>query len=343
MEPKQLALWSQRSDSCPFLDFIEEEDENCFSFDHYRNGYEVIGEDHVDFAKWMADIGNVGFDNIVGQATPNLNLPSFIPVVTRGSGKILNGIIPPEFVGVSLGDVVNEKTLEAPDEIRKKFGIDQKSKIVLLCFGKDNLIEKIWTERRSTFSKIASLGFDLVTGINYSIWFDQPHSERLINLKRGLIIFKEFQDLGIPAIPHIYWFGDKDILRWCNWLNSNPNVKTIAINTQTEKSDKVWQKTIKGLELFMSHLVNKEIHFLITGPSRPKRIDQVKNILPKFSIANGFCSRQSESGFLINPIRDTIKSQYSNAPRNEIMLKNMTLYKGFVEASGYTSGRAFTL
>lgn len=342
METKQLTLWSQKSENCPFEEFTEEEDENCFSLGLFKNGYEVIGEDHPDFARWIADIGNIGFNDIVAKNIPELDLPSFIPVVARGSGKILNNIVPPALVGVSLGNVVDEKTLEVSSEIRKRFGIDQKSKVVLLCFGKDDLIEKIWTERRTVFPKIASLGFDLITGINYSIWFDHPHAERLINPKRGLITFREFQELGIPAIPHIYWSGNKDILRWCDWLYLNPCVCIVAIDTQTERSGKDWERTITGLRFLVSNL-NREIHFLITGPSTPSRIRQIKSIVPKLSIANGYCARQAASGFVISDTGNKLVTHYSNMERNTIMAKNLDFYKNMVETKGYEEKRMSTL
>ena len=191
METKQFTLWDRRSETCPFSEFIEDDDDNCHSFDNFKNGYDFLAEDHPDLAKWLADTRGVGFGNIKSVAPLNLELPSFsfIPVVRRGSSKILNGVIPP-FVGVSIGDVVTGKSLSVPNEIRSKFGINPKSKVILFCFGKDDLIEKIWTERKTVFPKIASLGFDLVTGINYSIWLNHPHAERLINLKRILITFE---------------------------------------------------------------------------------------------------------------------------------------------------------
>lgn len=329
METKQLMFWNQRSQTCPFTELIEDDDDNCLSFGNFKSGYEFFAEDHPDLPKWLADVKGVGFGDIKAQSL-RFNLPNstFIPVVARGSQKILKDT-PQPFVGVSIGDVVTGKSLSVPSEIRSKFGIDAKSKIILFCFGKDELIERIWTNRKTVFPKIASLDFDLVTGINYSIWLNQPHAERLINLKRSLVTFTEFQKLGVPAIPHMYWYGHKDILRWCEWVKNNKNVNLIAVDPQTERKNQIWEQTVKDLGYFVSHL-DREIHFLIIGPSTQKRIDQLKKVLPKFSLANGSCSRRAACGFLIKPEDGVLKYEYSEIPRNIILMKDVAIYQNIL-------------
>lgn len=327
MEAKQLPLWSLKSDTCPFSDLIEVDDDHCFSDD--KVGYECLAEDHPDWPKWVADVGGLGFSDIKARPGPDLQLPSFIPVVRRGSQKILKEIDYP-FVGVSLGDIVTGKSLSTPDEVRGKFGISKSTKIVLLCFGYDNLIERIWTDKRVVLPKIAALNFDLVTGINYSVWLDQPHLERLFNLKRSLITFKEFQELGVPAIPHIYWFGQRDILRWCEWLSNNNNVKFVAIDLQTERKDRIWNQTLDDLKFFVSNL-DRKIHFLIIGPSVTKRIEQLKTILPNFTLANSACSRKAASGYLIKEEGQVFKYEHSRAEKNKIMQFNIATYRNVVD------------
>lgn len=323
----QLGIWDIRSQDCPFEDFIEEDDNHCFSLVSANQDYEVIGEDHPRFAEWLADIRNVGFNDIVAKDILNLNLPSFIPGIRRGSQKLLKDVIPP-FVAISLGDIIKGNSLSMPDEIRSRFGIHPQSKLILLCYGKDRLIENVWTQRKVIFPKIASLGFDLVTAVNYSVWFNQPHGERLINLKRTLITFNEFQDLGIPAIPHMYWFGRKDILRWCDWFSKNKNVNFVAINLQTERErgNKVWDKTLEDIKFFISNM-DRPLHFLITGPSVPKRIKQLKIVIPNFSLTNGNCARKAAFGFIISSENGDLLYNHSQIPKNEIMKMNLAFYQ----------------
>lgn len=325
MITEQLNLWDYRSETCPFADLVEDNDNNCFSQGQTKYGYDVISEDYSDLSKWLADIKNVGFDDIIAKPTELFELPPFIPVIRRGSYKMMSNVTPP-FVAVSIGSIVNKKNLDVLEgDVRSKFGISPNSKIILLCFGKDELIEKIWTQKTDIFPKISRLNFDIVTGINYSIWYDQPHAERLINLKRSLITFSEFQELGVNAIPHMYWSGRKDILRWCKWISDNKDINIIAIDPQTERDNKVWNKTIEDLSFFVANL-DRKIHFLITGPSTFKRISELKSVLPNFTLTNSYCSLKSACGSEI--FND--KAVYSTNPKNETMLKNIDYYNNLL-------------
>lgn len=333
MAIKQLGLWDNRSDKCPFVELLEDDDNHCFSFDQPKGGYEVIAEDTPFFANILAEIKNVGFNDILAKPTPSLEYPSFIPGVKRGSQKLLQENVPP-FVAVSLSNILSPKKLSMPTgDIRSKFGIHPKSKILLLCYAKDGLIEKLWGQRKEIFRKIKSLEFDLVTAVNYSIWLDQPHAERLINPKRSLITFQELQDLGIPAVPHIYWTGRKDLIRWHDWLASNKVVNTVAINLQTERErgNVIWNQTLEDLKYLVS-ILDRPLHFLITGPSKPERIRQLQNILPRFTLTNGSCASKAASGYLIKEDQGSLRYAHDNKiPKNEILGKNIKFYEELME------------
>lgn len=325
MSSRQLSLGESRSNDCPFVEFLDIDDIHCYSFYTPQDGYEVIGEDHPRFAQSLADVRNIAFSDIVAKEIPKLDLPLYIPVVRRGSQKILRGSSYP-FIAVTLGDIVNGKTLSVVDNVRSRYGIPETTKLILLCYGKDKLIEQIWPKRDQVFTKIAALGFDLITAVNYSVWFDQPHAERLINLKRGLLTFEEFQKLGVPTIPHIYWSGKKDLERWSTWISQNHNVTHIAINLQTERGRGiVWDQTLVDLRFFVS-ILDRPIHFFITGPSTPNRIAQLQEILPTFSLTNGHCARQAASGYLISQEEGMIKHNHSMLPKNKIMEIDAAFY-----------------
>lgn len=341
MDIKQLGLWDNRSDKCPFAELLEEDDNHCFSFGQPKGGYEVIAENTPFFANWLADIGNVGFNNIEAKQTPLVKMPLFIPVVKRGSQKILNENIPP-FVAISLSNIVSPKKLSMPTgDIRSKFGIDPRSKVLLLCYARDGLIEKLWPRRKEVFKRIASLGFDLVTSVNYSIWLNHPHAERLINLKRNLITFQEFQDLGVPTVPHIYWTGRKDLTRWRDWLANNKGVNIVAINLQTERErgNIIWNQTLEDLKFFVS-ILDRPIQFLITGPSKPERVRQLQNILSRFTLTNGSCARKAASGYLIKEDQGSLRYEHNNEmPKNEILGKNIKFYEELMAEKLIESGR----
>lgn len=321
-----MKLFSFRSANCPFGDMLEEDDDNCFSTNK-DSEYEVISENHPDFAGWLADIRGVGFADVTSRPVPFFDLPPFMPTIRHGSKGLLKSFNP-EYIAVSLGDVISHKKLITAKDIRQRFGVDKYTKIVLLNYAEDALIERIWTIRKDIFSQLAKLDFDLVTSINYSIWFSQPHAERLINMKRSLITFEELQKLGIPTLPHIYWTGKTDLKRWANWLNSNAEVWCVAVNLQTERDSRSgrWDQALSDLRYLVS-LLDRDIHFFISGASTLERCLQLKEAFPKLTITNGFCARQAACGFLLSEELGKLKFEHSNTiPKNDILKINTNFY-----------------
>jgi hypothetical protein len=303
----------------------------------------VLAEDHPRLPEWLADVRNVGFGDVIAKPTPIFELPTFMPTITSGSKSLLAGYSP-EYVAVSLRDVISPKRLIPAKDIRQRFGVDKYTKIVLLNYAEDALIEKIWTSRRTVLSQIAGLGFDLVTSINYSIWFSQPHAERLINMKRSLITFEELQQLGVPTIPHVYWTGRTDLKRWAGWLKSNDEIWCIAVNLQTERDYRHgrWEQVLSDLQYLVS-LLDRNIHFFVSGASTPERALQLKETLPKLTITNGSCSRKAACGYLMSQDQGKLKLEHSSdKPKNEIFNSNtsfyMSLLKGATKSTSTLAG-----
>lgn len=326
MHEEQLGLWQNRLPECPFTGLLEEDDNHCLSFGESKEENEVLSCDSPKTYQFMAHVRGVGFMDVIAKPTPSVNLPRFIPTIPHGSQKLLAGNKLP-FVAVSINEIVSSKKLFVTNEIRAKWGINSRSKIILLSYALDKLIEGIWPKRRSIFKNIASLGLELATAINYSVFFNEPHAERLINLKRSLITFEEMQKLNILTVPHIYWFGRKDLCRWKDWLSENKSVNIVAINLQTERN--TWTQTIEDLKFFVSKL-DKPLHFLITGPSIPKRIRDLKEVLPSFSLSNGRCSMWSACSQLIKEFNGKIYPEFSSLPKNEIFRENIRFYEKLV-------------
>lgn len=326
MHEEQLGLWQNRLPECPFTGLLEEDDNHCLSFGESKEENEVLTCNSPKACQFMAHVRGVGFMDVIAKPTPSVNLPHFIPTIPHGSQKLLAGNKLP-FVATSINEIVSSKKLFVTNKIRTTLGIDSKSKIILLSYALDELIEGIWPKRRSIFENIASLGLELATAVNYSIWFNEPHAERLINLKRSLITFEDMQRLDIPTIPHIYWFGRKDLCRWKDWLSENKSVSIVAINLQTERN--TWTRTVEDLKFFVSKL-DKPLHFLITGPSTVKRIKQLKKVLPSFSLSNGKCALKAWHSRLIKEVNGKLKEEYSNLPKNEIFRENIRFYEKLV-------------
>src|SRR3989338_10880505 len=103
----QMQLWETRNPNCPFLELIEEWDTYCYQ--NWNSDYETISEDErLPF--WLADVNNIGFDDITAKSISIPELPPFIPVIKHGSAKIVYSNNLP-YVAVSLGDIISQNNL----------------------------------------------------------------------------------------------------------------------------------------------------------------------------------------------------------------------------------------
>jgi hypothetical protein len=279
----QLSLDSVKSGSCPYGDFIDDGDNHCNNYQMASTGYEPLAEDSPDHQFQMATVDGPYLDSVVAIQQTIPELPLYVPVIPKGSGQLF-GHNEPSWVGVHLSRIISGDKLSTAKDVRKRLGVPASTKVMLLAYGKDRLIENIWERRRYVLKDFAQLGFDLVTSINYSIWDFHPHPEKIFNVKRSLVIYQEMQELGMPAVPHIYWYSRKSMALWADWLNSNHVVNVAAMNIQTLATAD-WLTFITELREFVARL-KRPIHFIITGPVAPARIAQMKESLGTFTLTN---------------------------------------------------------
>lgn len=274
--------------NCICADLLDPEDIACYGLGGGHGKYQFLDESSPLVPRALADCQGLGFGTIRAKSlTTAHDLPGFVPVVTRGSNKLFESFTPP-YVGVMIHDIITDKLKVYPD-IRKRMGIPAATKIILLAYGLDELIENIWPRHRQVFQQLLQSGIDLIAPINFSIWHNHPHLERLINVKRSLVVYETLQDLGFEAVPHMYFSGKADLGRWAQWLGDNPCVKMVAIDLQTIGSNEraLWCKTVEELAYF-STLLDRPLHYLISGPQTPGRVSDIFRALgPNVTLTNG--------------------------------------------------------
>lgn len=331
-QPQQVGFDDIPLKGCLMTSLLEEEDSKCTLFGKSPEEYDVLTCDDPRLMQFYADVRGFSFENLIPREVECLNLPAYFPTIPIGSRILFTANGKLKYAGVGLNDFIKNPHIKTQDHLKKRLGIPSKTKIILLSYGKDQLIEEVWPNRKELYKRISSLGFEAVTAINYSVWLEQPHAERLFNMKRGLITFEEMQHYGINAIPHIYWYYKKDLLRWAKWLNSYPKVKMVAINLQTERSPKLWLQTLEEMRFLLS-LIKHKITFIISGPSTPSRIKDIKDVFANYSLTNTSCALKSSSGQLIETSKDNaIYTYLPEFPKNRLMKRNIMTYENL--ASG---------
>ncbi len=255
----------------------------CYPFRTYPN--EVLHPGHPDLLRWIATVRGLCFDDVIAQPGECFDLPAYVAGIDGGGcGYVGGGRL--EWIALTLGDVFSSKQLLAGCEcdIREKLQVSEGTKVVLLGIGKDDLLERMWGARGRVMDTIAGLNFDLVTAFNYSIWHNEPRFEHLVNLKRSLLTFEMLQDLGVPVIPHVYWYNRADLQRWAEWLHASP-VRAIALNLQTGKSQRVWEMLLEGVQ-WIGQAFPRHLEYLVIGPTTFERMRSVLLHLGRVTFCN---------------------------------------------------------
>lgn len=273
----QLEFWGlnglphHRSPNCIVGDLLEESDCACRNL--IQNKHEVLECGSKKSVQFISDIGGLDLTHLVTKPVVAPTLPPFVPEIPKGrvqTVKLINSSV----IAVKLTNLINPRTLSVDFNFRQNMGISSSTKVVLLNYAHDTLIEKIWTNRHTVFPAIASLDVDFMTGFDYSVFMIHPHMERLINLSRGIFSAIQLQKYGAQAIPHLYWSGPKDIARLGVWLNNSPQTKMVATYIGLSRNKPHWKATIEGIRL-LNEITNRRITFLVSGPSTRIKINQL--------------------------------------------------------------------
>jgi hypothetical protein len=155
--------------------------------------------------------------------------------------------------------------------VRELVGLDSNQLLVLLLFGKDKFLERLWNHRHQFLPELADAGFDLIVAPSYSLWEPRPRPEHLYALKRSLLVFEALQALGAPVIPRVAWSVARDADRLASWAAERPSLSHVGIDLTTYRGDRAYADQLKLLERF-DRLSGARLSYLINGPSRLDRV-----------------------------------------------------------------------
>lgn len=236
----------------------------------------------TDILAWMNDVGNtLLFDDIhVHGSLPTL--PAFIPQVD-GRVASLDGRLSWPAYAIGLRRVLSPTTFEVSRTFKSRsahraLGLKVGQRAVLVGYGEDGLVEAYWSHRHSRriAADIAAMEWDLVLAPNMSVYANQPRAENLINMRRNLIVAAELADLGVPAVPCVYWLRLEDLDRYAAWSNDNAQrLPGLAVNLQTFRTPADWEEiALPGLA-FLAATLPEDLPVIVTGSSTVDRIGQL--------------------------------------------------------------------
>lgn len=337
--PVQQQIWGfhgsigGQCDKCLVREFIEQDDNACQEL--VRSNYETLSCGTDKGLSYLLAVRGPTLLNIKAKELNLPSLPQFIPHgFSRSSNKYLRQTNLP-WIAVTLGKIINSKTLEVVPDVRSYIGVDNNTRIFLLNYADDSLIERIWDNRNRVLPALAQTNVDLMTSIDYSVFLDQPHLESVVNIKRGFVTYDLLSEYGAKVMPHVYWRGNTSIKHISEWININPHVTHIASYQGLRKSDEEWDELLVNLR-YLKSLLRREVILVISGPSLPSRIAALLRVWPTAVITNGVAVQNA-----IHHVLQTSDSTLS--VKHQPLIENIEYYNHLVEAEKAGSSRLFTI
>lgn len=223
------------------------------------------------------ELHGIEFIDIVAQSGPRLPLPLYLP--QPRNRRSLRGYLPEPIYALRATDVVKAKHVISASEMRKRLGLKNDQRLILLLFDRDELLEDMWGRGTSLIAQLAHAGYDLVVPPSFSTYTPRPRTEFLINTRRSMLYYALLQRAGALTIPRIAWQISHDAIRFAEWTLANPCVHFVSIDWSTYRVDHDITGQLEGLAIF-DNATHRKLTYLINGMTTDSRCDALFEILP---------------------------------------------------------------
>ena len=193
----------------------------------------------LDFARRVREVGGFSLDNVPrAAAVPAKPLPRAIPVLFHGASRSRAFDVP--IVSLPLYAFLERGTggprYRTIDAVAERYGIGTSARLVLTGTAQDGPVERWWglgSGRIEVIRGLRSLGIEMVTTPNFSLFVDRPRWDDLHSLKRIGITHEEFLREGIRAALHVNARTERDWERWTEYIAGREEVQDVAFEFGT--------------------------------------------------------------------------------------------------------------
>ena len=241
------------------------------------------------FGDALANIGGLQWDNIQGRAVDTTSFPSEINLVWNNRATIPPEIkqplaISPKEVFPSHNIVKGLGCIPVVD-VRKKLGLPDTTRLWLSSGAIDPIIDWMWTNPVEVINAININRLEVLISPDFSTYGEQCPVSWRVSGKKSLILYSEWAQLFPASILTISMPNLFFVEQWAEWFNKNITTNCVSVNAQTWKSEKLFDSMFDLVGEFRS-LVNRELHYIVSGPTTIVRIEKVRSILPNVTIVS---------------------------------------------------------
>lgn len=296
-----------------------------------------------DFSEWLNEVSRFGSKALGGFSQTDINLPYYVPLIEHRYSR--TGILDWPIVALDTYDVVrlsgpSRKEYKAvatnPAELRQKFRIDQRTKVILRGVAKDGPLELWWQNRLVGDApfQLSKLGISAAVSPNFSHFLGVPRTDNIFNRQRQLICMRELADAGLNALPHLSAVLPGDWGFWEKFLANNSMIKYVAKEFQTGNRNRAeGMKSLTQLERIQNS-IGRPLHPIVIGGAQ--LVEEFARRFERFTLID---SRPFTNAWLRHEFDSMVGKQpwyprllLKGQPIDELLLQNLVGYSQWIEA-----------
>ena len=200
-------------------------------------------------------------------------LPLYVPMIHHGYRRTTpltwSTVALPSFA-VTRIRATTGRIIASADELRQRFQLDPRSRVILVSVDADARLEYYWSKRHrhDIPNALANLGIEEITAPNFSFPINVPRTDHLTNRRRSLICSEELSKAGLSVIPHLNAVNQRDWDTWRDILREQKSVRYVCKEFQTGGSSRkigIWHiRQLRELE----QRLGRSLHLIAVGGAR---------------------------------------------------------------------------
>jgi len=157
------------------------------------------------------------------------------------------------------------------------------TKIALEFYVEDRVLEGIWDSRNTVIRELIGLRVDLILTPNFSVWFDHPRFESIVQIRKANLFYSALVEAGLPAVPDIsFYLFEPDGRLWAEWINKQPTLQAVSLfcgGKKVHASRRHLRETLEDIALF-HRAVRPDVTFVIGGVHAAQRLAAYRSAAP---------------------------------------------------------------
>lgn len=233
------------------------------------------------------------------------DLPPHLPVLIQAYADPVERPWIALHAGRVLGVTGTRVTPKHRRPLREVYRLAPETRLALQFYVEDRVLQGLWRHRRAVIEQLAELGLDLILSPNVSVWRDDCRFTQLAAQRLSFLLYHEFREAGLPAIPDIGFSRfEPDGRLWAEWVNGQPGLRAISIfcgGRKVHAERRAHQENVEDVAL-LHGAIRPDVAFVLGGVHAPGRLLDYRRAAPRrrLAVCNGMAYARAQRRRLLD-------------------------------------------